>query len=76
MVLQERSKLIACLSGASMPRERECRASDGARLFAGTISVAGQSQNVSGRGKGLVSSVLATVQETFGVELEGVSVTV
>lgn len=35
VVLQERSKLIACLSGASMPRERECRASDGAhRKFA------------------------------------------
>ena len=48
----------------------ESRASDGTRLFAGTISVGGKTQNVSGRGKGLVSSVLATLRQTFGVELE------
>ncbi len=48
----------------------ESRASDGTRLFAGTISVAGKSQNVSGRGKGLVSSVLATLRQTFQVDLE------
>ena len=48
----------------------ETRASDGTRLFAGTITVDGQSQQVSGRGKGLVSSVLATLQQTFGLEIE------
>ena len=48
----------------------ESRASDGTRLFAGTISVGGKTQHVSGRGKGLVSSVLATLRQTFGVELE------
>jgi len=48
----------------------ETRASDGTRLFAGTITVGGQEQKVSGRGKGLVSSVLATVRQTFGLELE------
>ena len=48
----------------------ESRASDGTRLFAGTITVGGKRQNVSGRGKGLVSSVLATLRETFGVDIE------
>jgi 2-isopropylmalate synthase len=48
----------------------ETRASDGARLFAGTIKVGGKRQQVSGRGKGLVSSVLATLKQTFGLEIE------
>jgi len=49
---------------------QESRASDGTRLFAGTIEVDGQPQSVSGRGKGLISSVLATLQQTFGLQLE------
>ncbi|HLV08504.1 MAG TPA: 2-isopropylmalate synthase [Croceibacterium sp.] len=53
----------------------ESRASDGTRLFAGTISVGGQRQNVSGRGKGLVSSVLATLRETLGLDIEVVDYT-
>lgn len=48
----------------------ETRASDGTRLFAGTISVGGKHQQVSGRGKGLVSSVLATLRQTFKLEIE------
>ena len=48
----------------------ETRASDGARLFAGTITVGGKHHQVSGRGKGLVSSVLATLRQTFGLEIE------
>jgi 2-isopropylmalate synthase len=48
----------------------ETRASDGTRLFAGTIEVNGKAQSVSGRGKGLISSVLATLKENFGLELE------
>ncbi len=48
----------------------ESRASDGTRLFAGTITVGGKRQNVSGRGKGLVSSVLATLKQTFGLDIE------
>jgi 2-isopropylmalate synthase len=48
----------------------ETRASDGARLFAGTITVGGKRHQVSGRGKGLVSSVLATLRQTFGLEIE------
>ena len=48
----------------------ESRASDGTRLFAGTITVGGKRHNVSGRGKGLVSSVLATLQQPYGLEIE------
>ena len=48
----------------------ESRASDGTRLFAGKIEVDGRTQSVSGRGKGLISSVLATLKDTFGLELE------
>ncbi len=45
-------------------------ASDGTRIFAGTITVDGEKQRVSGRGKGLVSSILATMRDSFGLELE------
>jgi 2-isopropylmalate synthase len=48
----------------------ETRAADGTRLFAGTIEVDGKPQSVSGRGKGLISSVLATLRQTFGLEIE------
>jgi len=48
----------------------ESRAADGTRVFAGTIEVGGRAQRVSGRGNGLISSVVATLKESFGVELE------
>ncbi len=48
----------------------ESKGSDGTRIFAGTIEVDGHAQSVSGRGKGLISSVAATLRESFGVELE------
>jgi 2-isopropylmalate synthase len=48
----------------------ERRAADGDRIFSGTIEVDGREQSVSGRGKGLISSVLTTLRETFGLELE------
>ena len=48
----------------------ESRASDGTRLFAGTIEVEGKEERVSGRGKGLLSSVLATLRESFGLDFE------
>ena len=48
----------------------ETRASDGTRIFAGTIAVEGREQSVSGRGNGLISSVVATIREVFGVALE------
>ena len=48
----------------------ENRASDGTRLFAGTIAVKGEEQRVSGRGNGLISSVLTTIEDSFGLQLE------
>jgi 2-isopropylmalate synthase len=48
----------------------ETRAPDGTRIFAGTIAVDGKAQSVSGRGNGLISSVVATLQDAFGVSLE------
>jgi len=49
----------------------ESRAADGTRIFAGTIAVEGREQRVSGRGNGLISSVVSTLEETFGL---GISV--
>ena len=48
----------------------EARGADGARLFAGKIAVEGQERSVSGRGNGLISSVVATLGEAFGLALE------
>ncbi|WP_156839438.1 2-isopropylmalate synthase [Novosphingobium aquimarinum] len=48
----------------------EARAPDGSRIFTGKIGVDGQEQTVSGRGNGLISSVVATLRESFGVNLE------
>ncbi|MBA4161590.1 MAG: 2-isopropylmalate synthase [Novosphingobium sp.] len=48
----------------------ETKAADGTRIFAGKIAVDDQEQSVSGRGNGLISSVVATIAETFGVALE------
>ena len=48
----------------------ERRAADGTRLFTGTIAVEGQEQTVSGRGNGLISSVVTTIEEAFGLSLE------
>ncbi|WP_374587946.1 2-isopropylmalate synthase [Novosphingobium sp.] len=48
----------------------ETKAADGTRLFAGKIAVDDQEQSVSGRGNGLISSVVSTIGETFGVKLE------
>ncbi|MFA6219860.1 MAG: 2-isopropylmalate synthase [Erythrobacter sp.] len=48
----------------------ESRAADGTRLFAGTIAVDGREQSVSGRGNGLISSVMTTLRDAFGVALE------
>ena len=53
----------------------ERRAADGTRLFTGTIAVEGVEQTVSGRGNGLISSVLATIEDAFGLTLEVVDYT-
>jgi len=48
----------------------ETRASNGERIFAGSIEVDGVSKSVSGRGNGLISSVVAAIREGFGVDLD------
>jgi len=48
----------------------ETRAIDGSRVFAGKIGVDGRVQSVSGRGNGLISSVVTTLAQSFGVTLE------
>ena len=48
----------------------EARGTDGARMFAGRIGVNGAERSVSGRGNGLISSVVATLKDSFGLELE------
>ncbi len=48
----------------------ERRAADGDRIFSGTIEVDGRAQSVSGRGKGLIASVLATLKDEFALDLE------
>ena len=48
----------------------ESKTADGTRVFAGKIAVDAQEQSVSGRGNGLISSVVATIADTFGVALE------
>ncbi len=48
----------------------EAKTPDGTRVFAGKIGVDGKEQTVSGRGNGLISSVTATLAESFGVNLE------
>jgi 2-isopropylmalate synthase len=48
----------------------EKRAADRSRIFAGKISVDGKEQSVSGRGNGLISAILAALDENFGVKLD------
>jgi 2-isopropylmalate synthase len=48
----------------------ELRAANGDRIFTGKIAVDGQEQSVSGRGNGLISSVVATITDGFGLRLE------
>jgi 2-isopropylmalate synthase len=48
----------------------ETRGNDGARIFAGKISVDGKVCSVSGRGNGLISSVVATLKDGFGIDID------
>ena len=48
----------------------EKRAADGTRVFVGKIELDGTERSVSGRGNGLISSVVSTISESFGVSLE------
>jgi 2-isopropylmalate synthase len=47
----------------------ETKASNGDRLFTGKIAVDGKTQSVSGRGNGLISSIVAALADSFGVSL-------
>ena len=48
----------------------ETRAANGERIFAGKIAVNGQEKSVSGRGNGLISSVVSTLRDSFGLTLD------
>jgi 2-isopropylmalate synthase len=48
----------------------ESKSASGERIFVGKIAVNGVEQSVSGRGNGLISSVVATLREAFGLELD------
>jgi 2-isopropylmalate synthase len=48
----------------------ESKASNGDRIFTGTLIVEGTERRVSGRGNGLISSVLAGLKEACGIDLE------
>ncbi len=48
----------------------ETRASNGERIFAGAVEVDGVQKSISGRGNGLISSVVAAVREGFDVDLD------
>ncbi len=48
----------------------ETRAANGERIFAGRIAVDGEERSVSGRGNGLISSVIATLGDSLGLTLD------
>ncbi|MFU7528940.1 2-isopropylmalate synthase [Qipengyuania sp. ASV99] len=48
----------------------ESRGQDGTRIFAGKIAVGGSEQSVSGRGNGLISSVVSTLEDAFELDLK------
>ncbi len=53
----------------SLDSYNEMKSPDGSHVFAGKIALAGQVQSVSGRGNGLISSVVATLSDAFGIQL-------
>ncbi len=48
----------------------ENRAADGTRIFVGKIAVEGGEQSVSGRGNGLISSVVSTLEGAFDLNIK------
>jgi 2-isopropylmalate synthase len=54
----------------TLVKYEESKAGDGAHIFTGTMLVDGREQRVSGRGKGLLSTVLATMRDNYGLEFE------
>jgi 2-isopropylmalate synthase len=53
----------------------ETKAANGDRIFTGTLSLDGAEQRVSGRGNGLISSVLAGLKEACGIDLDVIDYT-
>jgi len=53
----------------------ETRASNGDRLFTGTITVNGTERSVSGRGNGLISSIVAALRDECSVVLDVIDYT-
>jgi 2-isopropylmalate synthase len=48
----------------------ESKAGDGTSIFTGTIKVDGEEQRIAGRGKGLLSTILSTMRESYGLDFE------
>ena len=48
----------------------ETRAPGGDRIFTGKVAVDGKERSVSGRGNGLISSIIAALRDSFGVTLD------
>lgn len=48
----------------------ETRSPNGERIFAGHVRVDGRSQSVSGRGNGLISSVVDALRQACGIEID------
>ena len=54
----------------NLEQYEEGRASNGDRIFTGKIVVDGTARSISGRGNGLISSVLAAIKDEWGVALD------
>ena len=54
----------------NLEQYEEGRASNGDRIFTGKIVVDGTARSVSGRGNGLISSVLAAIKAEWGVAID------
>jgi 2-isopropylmalate synthase len=54
----------------TLEQYEEGRANNGDRIFTGKILVDGTTRSVSGRGNGLISSVLAAIDDEWGVALD------
>ena len=68
--LFERTYLAGDWDRLTLQAYDETRAPNGDRIFAGSVAENGAVRSISGRGNGLISSVLAGVREGFGIELD------
>ena len=67
---QQAYHVTATTTAMQLVDYEETRAADGTRRFVGTIAIDGRQRRVSGQGNGLISSVVATLRESFGLDLE------